>query len=151
MFSNENVGQSGASDVYSTHSGGQSLNPEQVVTQNDHSNPHSQTTELSERADTTSTEKNDDAPLNDADEQIVEEESESKKSIARRQPSTTEYLPGMIHSYNALGLLPKFSSWSLRCLGKYSIYSPTQGEWIRNLRLQRMYSTQRKLFVKTFF
>ncbi|KAH3818615.1 nonsense-mediated mRNA decay factor SMG8-like isoform X1 [Dreissena polymorpha] len=44
-----------------------------------------------------------------------------------RQHSTTEYLPGMIHTDSPAGLLPKFPSWSLVCLGKSSIYNHNQG------------------------
>ncbi|XP_053379318.1 nonsense-mediated mRNA decay factor SMG8-like isoform X1 [Mercenaria mercenaria] len=44
-----------------------------------------------------------------------------------RQHSTTEYLPGMIHTESPVGLLPKFPSWSLICLGKSTLYSHTQG------------------------
>uniref|UniRef100_T1JDF4 Nonsense-mediated mRNA decay factor SMG8 n=1 Tax=Strigamia maritima TaxID=126957 RepID=T1JDF4_STRMM len=40
-----------------------------------------------------------------------------------RQPSTTEYLPGMLHTESPPGLLPKFPSWSLVCLGPSSLYS----------------------------
>jgi protein SMG8 len=40
-----------------------------------------------------------------------------------KQSSTTEYLPGMIHTLSPSGLLPKFSSWSLVCLGPSSLYS----------------------------
>lgn len=44
-----------------------------------------------------------------------------------RQHSTTEYLPGMIHSDSPIGLLPEFPSWSVCCLGKGTLYSHTQG------------------------
>lgn len=44
-----------------------------------------------------------------------------------RQPSTTEYLPGMLHSESPLGLLPQFPSWSLVCLGPSSLYSHNLG------------------------
>ncbi|ELU16071.1 hypothetical protein CAPTEDRAFT_223495 [Capitella teleta] len=42
-----------------------------------------------------------------------------------RQHSTVEYLAGMVHSDNPLGLLPKFSSWSIRMLSKS--YNPSAG------------------------
>jgi len=45
----------------------------------------------------------------------------------QRQPSTTEYLPGMLHTNSPLGLLPKFPSWSLLQLGEYSSYNPSTG------------------------
>ncbi|XP_015586501.1 protein SMG8 isoform X2 [Cephus cinctus] len=44
-----------------------------------------------------------------------------------RQPSTTEYLPGMLHTESPSGLLPQFSSWSLVCLGPSSLYSHNLG------------------------
>lgn len=44
-----------------------------------------------------------------------------------RQPSTTEYLPGMLHLGSPVGLLPAFSSWSLVCLGASSLYSHSLG------------------------
>ncbi|XP_021346373.1 protein smg8-like [Mizuhopecten yessoensis] len=47
--------------------------------------------------------------------------------IALRQHSTTEYLPGMLHSESPLGLLPKYPSWALTCLGKGTLYSHTLG------------------------
>lgn len=37
-----------------------------------------------------------------------------------RQPSTTEYLPGMVHMFSPAGLLPQFPSWSLVCIGPSS-------------------------------
>lgn len=40
-----------------------------------------------------------------------------------RQPSTTEYLPGMVHLFSPTGLLPQFPSWSLVCIGPSSVYS----------------------------
>ncbi|XP_011306755.1 protein SMG8 [Fopius arisanus] len=49
-----------------------------------------------------------------------------EKSLVR-QPSTTEYLPGMLHTESPTGLLPQFSSWSLVCLGPSSLYSHNLG------------------------
>lgn len=48
------------------------------------------------------------------------------KSLVR-QPSTTEYLPGMLHSESPASLLPQFPSWSLVCLGPSSLYSHNLG------------------------
>jgi hypothetical protein len=48
------------------------------------------------------------------------------KSLVR-QPSTTEYLPGMLHASSPAGLLPQFPSWSLVCLGPSSLYSHNLG------------------------
>lgn len=44
-----------------------------------------------------------------------------------RQPSTTEYLPGMVHLFSPFGLLPQFPSWSLVCIGPSSVYSHNTG------------------------
>ncbi|KAK5887327.1 hypothetical protein CesoFtcFv8_015936 [Champsocephalus esox] len=46
-----------------------------------------------------------------------------RPSLMDRQPSTVEYLPGMMHSGCAKGLLPKFSSWSLVKLGPAKSYN----------------------------
>ncbi|CAL1288077.1 unnamed protein product [Larinioides sclopetarius] len=58
---------------------------------------------------------------------IQDETTPSKDRCLTRQPSTTEYLPGMLHSESKLGLLPMFSSWSLVCLGPSSLYSHNIG------------------------
>lgn len=44
-----------------------------------------------------------------------------------RQPSTTEYLPGMVHMFSPVGVLPQFPSWSLVCIGPSSVYSHNTG------------------------
>ena len=54
----------------------------------------------------------------------------SVEKVMIKQHSTTEYLPGMLHTESPPGLLPEFPSWSLLSLGKYSIYNPTQGAFI---------------------
>ncbi|KAH8333123.1 hypothetical protein KR074_006248, partial [Drosophila pseudoananassae] len=41
--------------------------------------------------------------------------------------STTEYLPGLVHTISDFGLLPLFPSWSLACVGPSSIYSHNTG------------------------
>ncbi|XP_037543762.1 protein SMG8 [Nematolebias whitei] len=46
-----------------------------------------------------------------------------RPSLIDRQPSTVEYLPGMMHSSCPKGLLPKFSSWSLLKLGPAKSYN----------------------------
>ncbi|KAG7309791.1 hypothetical protein JYU34_004291 [Plutella xylostella] len=48
------------------------------------------------------------------------------KSLVR-QPSTTEYLPGMLHAASPPGLLPAHASWALVCLGPSSLYSHSLG------------------------
>lgn len=55
-----------------------------------------------------------------------ENEEEIEKTIYR-QPSTTEYLSGMLHSLSPGGLLPQFPSWSLVCVGHSSVYSHNLG------------------------
>lgn len=52
--------------------------------------------------------------------------AESDKGIVR-QPSTTEYLPGMLHTESPEGLLPAYSSWWLSTLGASSLYSHNLG------------------------
>ncbi|XP_067622842.1 nonsense-mediated mRNA decay factor SMG8 isoform X2 [Eurosta solidaginis] len=61
--------------------------------------------------------------VKDKDAQIAEERERS----IYRQPSTTEYLPGMVHTESPLGLLPRFPSWSLVCVGPSSVYSHNTG------------------------
>ncbi|PNF37753.1 Protein SMG8 [Cryptotermes secundus] len=56
----------------------------------------------------------------------AETDSSKDKSLVR-QPSTTEYLPGMLHAASPAGLLPQFPSWSLVCLGPSSLYSHNLG------------------------
>ncbi|CAG4946096.1 unnamed protein product [Colias eurytheme] len=56
----------------------------------------------------------------------VREDTAKEKAISR-QPSTTEYLPGMLHMTSPAGLLPPFPSWSLVCLGASSLYSHSLG------------------------
>lgn len=48
---------------------------------------------------------------------------QKRPSLLDRQPSTVEYLPGMMHSGCPKGLLPKFSSWSLLKLGPAKSYN----------------------------
>ncbi|XP_050413442.1 nonsense-mediated mRNA decay factor SMG8, partial [Patella vulgata] len=63
----------------------------------------------------------------ESEDEIEETVEESVVATTSRQHSTTEYLPGMIHTDSPPGLLPKFTSWSLCCLGKPSFYSHSQG------------------------
>jgi len=57
-------------------------------------------------------------------------QSDDMLVTTQRQHSTTEYLPGMLHSNSPPGLLPKFPSWSLLQLGEYSSYNPSTGNCI---------------------
>ncbi|XP_029374693.1 protein SMG8 [Echeneis naucrates] len=52
---------------------------------------------------------------------------QKRPSLVDRQPSTVEYLPGMMHSACPKGLLPKFSSWSLVKLGPAKSYNCHSG------------------------
>lgn len=61
------------------------------------------------------------------DIKLVIRESESPFVPFLHQSSTTEYLPGMLHTMSPAGLLPRFSSWSLVCLGPSSLYSHNLG------------------------
>ncbi|XP_050677756.1 nonsense-mediated mRNA decay factor SMG8 [Leptidea sinapis] len=58
---------------------------------------------------------------------VSEEITSAKESTLSRQPSTTEYLPGMLHLDSPAHLLPAFPSWSLVCLGPSSLYSHSMG------------------------
>ncbi|XP_063224663.1 nonsense-mediated mRNA decay factor SMG8 isoform X2 [Bacillus rossius redtenbacheri] len=74
----------------------------------------------------------DEAPHTSQDgQEIVIHVSDSEESVKDktlvRQPSTTEYLPGMLHADSPAGLLPQFPSWSLVCLGPSSLYSHNLG------------------------
>lgn len=55
----------------------------------------------------------------------IDEEPKDKGIL--RQPSTTEYLSGMIHSLSPFGVLPQFPSWSLVCVGHSSVYAHNSG------------------------
>ncbi|XP_038074282.1 protein smg8-like [Patiria miniata] len=54
-------------------------------------------------------------------------ETVREKPVYFRESSTAEYLQGMMCSTSPRGLLPLFSSWSLLCLGKASLYNPSKG------------------------
>ncbi|XP_012270941.1 protein SMG8 [Orussus abietinus] len=58
---------------------------------------------------------------------VSDADTDNKEKPLVRQPSTTEYLPGMLHTESPSGLLPRFSSWSLVCLGPSSLYSHNLG------------------------
>lgn len=55
-----------------------------------------------------------------------EDEDNNEKGIIR-QPSTTEYLSGMVNTLSPVGLLPQFPSWSLVCIGHSSVYAHNSG------------------------
>lgn len=73
-------------------------------------------------------EPSDDESINEIVIKVGGEESEeSKEKGIYRQPSTTEYLSGMVHTLSPVGLLPQFPSWSLVCVGHSSVYSHNSG------------------------
>jgi protein SMG8 len=64
-------------------------------------------------------------------------------TISTRDFSTTEYLPCMLHVHSPVGILPRYSSWSLVCLGSSSLYSHNAGigsrimTWFVKIKLKR--------------
>lgn len=62
---------------------------------------------------------------------IVAIQSPGRDSLAgqpaRENVSTTEYLPFMLHVHSPAGILPRYPSWSLVCLGSSSLYSHNSG------------------------
>lgn len=81
---------------------------------------------------------NDDDEENSSDESVnelilkvkeadVSNDDDTTERTIYRQPSTTEYLPGMMHAQSPAGLLPQFPSWSLCCVGASSVYSHNHG------------------------
>ncbi|KAI8043843.1 nonsense-mediated mRNA decay factor SMG8 [Drosophila gunungcola] len=69
----------------------------------------------------------------DTDNELVVQIQEKDKKEAgppdtfSTSTSTTEYLPGLVHTVSDFGLLPLFPSWSLACVGPSSIYSHNTG------------------------
>lgn len=70
--------------------------------------------------------EDDDDSVNEIVIKVGDAQEKPDKSVIR-QPSTTEYLPGMVHTLSPLGLLPQFPSWSLVCIGPSSVYSHNTG------------------------
>ena len=78
------------------------------------------------------------SPLNEQANQPVDSnlnEEQSASPIPTNQienievtVSTEVYLSGMTNSENPAGLLPRFSSWSLVSIGKFSQYNPHTGK-----------------------
>lgn len=75
---------------------------------------------------TTAYDMSDDDSVNEIVLKVAEAKVAHDKGIFR-QPSTTEYLPGMVHTLSPVGLLPQFPSWSLVCIGPSSVYSHSTG------------------------
>ncbi|KAH8410140.1 hypothetical protein KR009_006840 [Drosophila setifemur] len=67
----------------------------------------------------------------DSENEVVLQLKEPAKKDASQpdaySTSTTEYLPGLVHTVSDFGLLPLFPSWSLACVGPSSIYSHNSG------------------------
>ncbi|XP_073826726.1 nonsense-mediated mRNA decay factor SMG8 [Musca autumnalis] len=75
-------------------------------------------------------ENSSDESVNELILKVKETDAISEETTDRtiyRQPSTTEYLPGMMHTQSPAGLLPQFPSWSLCCVGASSVYSHNHG------------------------
>lgn len=71
---------------------------------------------------------NDDNPAHGKDDINETKQTIEKHSVPiQHQPSTTEYLAGMVHTESPAGLLPQFPSWSLCCVGASSMYSHVNG------------------------
>lgn len=82
--------------------------------------------DVDEDKPTTAYDISDDDSVNEIVLKVAGAKAAPDKSIAR-QPSTTEYLPGMVHTLSPVGLLPQFPSWSLVCIGPSSVYSHSTG------------------------
>lgn len=80
-----------------------------------------------EENDDENEDEEDDDSFNEIVIKIGGETNVMKDKVMIRQPSTTEYLPGMVHSSSPVGLLPLFPSWSLVCIGSSSVYSHSIG------------------------
>nr|CAG4650013.1 EOG090X02WG [Sida crystallina] len=63
----------------------------------------------------------------DEDSVIEVTEPRDLRSTSAQDVSTTEYLPCMLHVQSPLGILPRYPSWSLICLGPSSLYSHNAG------------------------
>lgn len=76
---------------------------------------------------TQSDEDEDSESINEIVIKVGEGAEESIEKSILRQPSTTEFLMGMIHTLSPPGLLPQFPSFSLVCVGASSVYSHNSG------------------------
>ncbi|BFF94937.1 protein SMG8 [Drosophila madeirensis] len=76
---------------------------------------------------TSSVESNNELVLQLKEPAKKQEEPSEESSSAPSLTSTTEYLPGLVHTLSKVGLLPLFPSWSLACVGPSSIYSHNTG------------------------
>ena len=59
---------------------------------------------------------------------VEEQQHQQQQMTSRGDVSTTEYLPYLtLHVHSPPGLLPRYPSWSLICLGSSSLYSHNSG------------------------
>ncbi|CRL00836.1 CLUMA_CG014086, isoform A [Clunio marinus] len=91
-------------------------------------------TDLNLSSSNSESEKSDDEVKEEINSDVDEELNEIVVKIGevgikeeQKQASTTEYLPGMILTTTSQGLLPRFSSFSLVCIGSSSFYSHNIG------------------------
>ena len=71
----------------------------------------------------------------------TEDSQADKNSVSAKHvpPGGSEYLSGMMNANSPQGLVPKFPSWSLLSLGKYSSYSSTSGKDQFSLKIVYVY------------
>lgn len=101
-------------------------NETNVSTNNRESN--NQTNEMNSSDHEVIAESSDDESVNEIVIKVGGDESEeAQEKCIYRQPSTTEYLSGMVHTLSPAGLLPSFPSFSLVCVGHSSVYSHNSG------------------------
>ena len=73
----------------------------------------------------------------DEDSIIEVAESRDLQSTSAQKFSTTEYLPCMIHVHSPIGILPRYPSWGLVCLGPSSLYSHNAGVFNNGLKYRK--------------
>jgi len=73
-------------------------------------------------------------------------------------PGGSEFLSGMMNANSPHGLVPKFPSWSLLSLGKYSSYSSTSGKispsWEQVLvweKVDKHFLLEKEMLIITWF
>lgn len=120
-FSDDDDDENGGNDAAADRDTNESNN-------NRESNNHTNGNHSSDHEVIAESDDDDDGSINEIVIKVGEEESEeAKEKCIYRQPSTTEYLSGMVHTLSPAGLLPTFPSWSLVCVGHSSVYSHNSG------------------------
>ncbi|KAJ6648296.1 Nonsense-mediated mRNA decay factor SMG8 [Pseudolycoriella hygida] len=104
----------------------QSLNDHSPIFTSSQSQPANLSLGSIDNEDQNNTYESDDDSVNEIVIKVGSTPANVDKNMLR-QPSTTEYLPGMIHMSSPVGLLPQFPSWSLVCVGPSSVYSHNSG------------------------